>query len=86
MVGQLTCVISGDDFDKVWHEHCNNKDCLEEYAISMLDLATEVWDKDCDGTHRIQVFSTSFSTIEMVLYLVASYFLKVLLEQRIRFC
>lgn len=42
------------DFDKVWHEHCEDKKCLEEYAKSMLDLATEVWDKDCDGTHRIQ--------------------------------
>lgn len=43
------------DFDKVWEEHCRNDECLRDYAKSMLDLATEVWDEACDGKHRIQV-------------------------------
>lgn len=43
------------DFDKVWEEHCKKEECLQEYAKSMYDLATEIWDEDCDGKHRIKV-------------------------------
>nr|XP_039257492.1 S-adenosylmethionine sensor upstream of mTORC1-like [Styela clava] len=41
------------DFSKIWEEHCKNEETLNKYAKSMQDLATVIWDEDCDGTHRI---------------------------------
>lgn len=45
------------DFKQIWKEHCENTEMLKGYAVAMHDLAIEVWDEECDGKHRIEVWT-----------------------------
>ncbi|XP_026991343.2 S-adenosylmethionine sensor upstream of mTORC1 [Tachysurus fulvidraco] len=42
------------DFDKIWREHCEDEQTLNEYAFAMKSLADNHWAKKCDGEGRIE--------------------------------
>ncbi|KAF5904027.1 S-adenosylmethionine sensor upstream of mTORC1, partial [Clarias magur] len=42
------------DFDKIWREHCEDEQTLNEYAVAMKSLADNHWGKKCDGEGRIE--------------------------------
>ncbi|KAM9470192.1 S-adenosylmethionine sensor upstream of mTORC1 [Clarias gariepinus] len=42
------------DFDKIWREHCEDEQTLNEYAVAMKSLADNHWAKKCDGEGRIE--------------------------------
>lgn len=42
------------DFDKIWREHCEDEQTLNEYAFAMKSLADNHWGKKCDGEGRIE--------------------------------
>ncbi|KAF7707597.1 S-adenosylmethionine sensor upstream of mTORC1 [Silurus meridionalis] len=42
------------DFDKIWREHCEDEQTLNEYAFAMKSLADNHWSKKRDGEGRIE--------------------------------
>ncbi|MCI4380251.1 hypothetical protein PGIGA_G00237650 [Pangasianodon gigas] len=42
------------DFEKIWREHCEDEQTLNEYAFAMKSLADNHWAKKCDGEGRIE--------------------------------
>nr|CAB3225950.1 uncharacterized protein LOC778832 [Phallusia mammillata] len=52
---QLRKQLSKDkNFDETWENHCKDESQLQQYAKAMENLATKVWEVDCDGTDRTE--------------------------------
>lgn len=47
-------LVAVGDFDKIWREHCEDEQTLNEYAFAMKSLADNHWAKKCDGEGRIE--------------------------------
>ena len=52
----MQVIFLGDDFARVWKMHCSNDRLLQDYSAAMNQLATNVWDVDCDGRDRTKVY------------------------------